>query len=66
MCIIYSTAYVALFSRHQTERVMVPSAGDRADVTNHVVLVTDGGSNIQQAHTVATAVQARIRVTRQS
>lgn len=41
-------------------RVFIPSAGDRQDAPNYILLFTDGTANIQQDQTIPQAVQDRI------
>ena len=43
-------------------QVMRGDQGDRSDVPNHAIMITDGGSNIQKQNTVPKAIQARIQV----
>ena len=42
--------------------MMRTDRGDRDDISNHAIIITDGGSNIDKSLTVPTAIAARIEV----
>ena len=46
----------------QMNQVMRGDQGDRSDVPNYALVITDGGSNIQKKDTVPKAIEARIQV----
>ena len=46
----------------QMSQVMRGDQGDRSDVQNYAVVITDGGSNIEKENTVPMAIAARIQV----